>query len=143
MPSRSKRHRAQSGTTLIELLVSTLIIGLALVLLVGMFSTGVIDSKLAKRDTAAQAALHYELEKIGAMPYSASPAAYSECFASDGASNPSVISFRGICSGTASLRADVSPTQPQSGLQSWTIQISTWPGPTPIGTPISVYKVNR
>lgn len=143
MPSRSKRHRAQAGTTLIELLVSTVIIGVALVLLVGMFSTGVIESNLAKRQSGAQAAIQYEVEKIGAMQYSASPSGYSECFASDGSSSPTVVSYQGICPSTARIRADVSAAQLSVNLQQWTIQISTWPTPALVGNPLSVLKANR
>jgi type II secretory pathway pseudopilin PulG len=143
MPDRAKRHRAQAGTTLIELLVSTVIIGTALVLLVGMFSTGAIDSRLAGRNTAAEATLAYELEKVGAMPYSANPTGYSECFVTDQATNPTLVAYKGVCPGSADLRADISPSQPQGGPQLWTIQINTWPGPAPIGTSVSIYKVNR
>ncbi len=143
MSKRSRRHRAQSGTTLIELLVSTVIIGVALVILVGMFSTGVIDSNLSKRQTAAQAATQYEEESIGAMAYKANPASYSECFASDGTGNPSVVGYLGSCTGSAKIRADVSAEQLPGNLQQWTIQIRTWPAPAPVGIPVSVYKVNR
>jgi prepilin-type N-terminal cleavage/methylation domain-containing protein len=141
-PDRAKRHRAQAGTTLIELLVATVIIGVALVLLVGLFSTGAIDSRLAAHYTAAEAAVSYEIEKIGAMQYSTSPSGYSECFASDG-TGPTVVSYQGSCSGAAGLRADVSPSQPQDSPQTWTIQINSWPAPAPIGTAVSIYKVNR
>jgi Tfp pilus assembly protein PilV len=141
--SRSKRHRAQAGTTLIELLVSTLIIGLAVVLLVGLFSTGVIDSKLASRDVAAQTATEYELEKIGSMQYSASPTSYSECFTSDGSSSPSVVPFQGGCPASARIRANVSPSVVQGALQQWTVTINSWPDASQIGKPVSTYKVNR
>jgi Tfp pilus assembly protein PilV len=143
MQSRSKRHRAQAGTTLIELLVSTVIIGVAVVLLVGVFSTGAIDSKLASRDVAAQTATGYELEKIGAMPYSASPTGYSECFASNGSSSPGVVAYLGTCPDPARIRADVSPSVLQEGLQQWTITINSWPAPSQIGKPVSTYKANR
>jgi type II secretory pathway pseudopilin PulG len=141
-PHRAKRHRAQAGTTLIELLVSTAIIGGALVLLVGLFSTGAIDSRLAAKYTAAEAATSYEMEKVGAMQYSASPSGYSDCFASD-VTPPQQVSYGSSCSGAASVRADVSPTQPQDRPQLWTITINSWPAPARIGTPVSVYKVNR
>lgn len=141
--SRSQRHRAQSGTTLIELLVSTVIIGVALVLLVGMFSTGVIDSNLAKQQTAAQAATQYEEEKIGAMQFSSSPSGYSECFASNGTGNPTVVAYRASCTGSARIRADVGATQLQGNLQQWTILINSWPDPAPIGKAVSIYKVDR
>jgi Tfp pilus assembly protein PilV len=135
MRYRAKRHRFQGGTTLVELLVSVLIIGTALVLLVGMFSTGAIDSRLAASFTAAQAAMAYEVEKVGAMPY-ANPNGYSECFSSSGAPV-------GQCSGSAGVRADVSYSPQSATLQKWTIRISSWPDQALIGTPVSIYKVNR
>ncbi len=141
MPDRAKRHRAQAGTTLIELLVSILIIGTALVLLVGIFSTGAIDSRLAATYTAAEAVMAYEVEKVGAMPYGTNPSSYSECFATNAATNPTVVAYKSSCPGSAGLRADVSPSQPQDRPQQWTIQIST--GSAPIGSPVSIYKVNR
>lgn len=144
--SRARRRRAQAGTTLIELLVATVIIGVALVLVVGMFSTGVIDSNLAKRDTGAQAASQYEIDKIDAMQYIANAASYSECFAADGSGGPAVVAFKGACPSAARIRADVSAAQVNVNgvaLQQWTIQIDVWPGATPIGTSLSLYKVNR
>ncbi len=144
--SRRIRHRAQAGTTLIELLVSTVIIGVALVLLVGMFSTGVIDSNLAKRDTGAQAAEQYEVDKIDAAQYSVNASSYSECFAADGSGGPAVIAFRGACSNAARIRADVSVSQVNVNgvaVQQWTIGVKTWPDGTAIGAAISVYKVDR
>lgn len=143
---RARRRRAQSGTTLIELLVATVIIGVALVLVVGTFSTGVIDSNLAKRDTGAQAAAQYEVDRIDAAQYSANPASYSECFAADGSASPTVVAFKGACPGAARIRADVSVapvTVNGVALQQWTIQIDVWPGATSIGTSLSLYKVNR
>jgi type II secretory pathway pseudopilin PulG len=140
---RSRRHRRQAGTTLIELLVSTMIIGLVLVLLVGAFSTGVLDTALAKRNTAVAAAVEYELDKIGAASYSATPAAYSECFAVDSAERPAPVSYGGSCPGSANLRADVTEADVQSGVQQWTVSIRTYPALGAVGTPVSVYKVNR
>ncbi len=142
-PSRSRRHRAQAGTTLIELLVTTVIIGVALVLLVGMFSTGVIDSNLAKRETGAQAATQYEVAKIDAKQ--ADLNGYSECFASDGSSSPTVVGYRGNCPSSSRVRADVSAAAVQPGgvnLEQWTIQVETWPAPAPIGKSLSIYQVN-
>ncbi len=142
MRDRARRHRAQAGTTLIELLVATVIIGGALVLLVGLFSTGSIDSRLAARYTAAEAAVSYEIEKVGAMQFNANPSGYSECFASNG-TDPTVVSYQGSCSAAAGLRADVSTSQPQDRPQMWTIQIFSWPAPARIGTAVSIYKVSR
>ena len=64
MAGRKLRHRGQAGTTLVELVVSVVIIGLALTLLVGAFSTGVIQSTLVKRNTAVESAMESELERI-------------------------------------------------------------------------------
>ena len=143
MSERSRRHRAQSGTTLIELLVCTVIMGVALVILVGMFSTGVIDSNLSKRQTEAQAATQYEEERISAMSYAANPTSYSDCFASGGSGGSSLVSYLGSCTGSAKIRADVSAKKLPGNLQQWTIQVNTWPVSAPIGVPVSIYKVNR
>jgi type II secretory pathway pseudopilin PulG len=140
---RERRHRAQAGTTLIELLVSMMIIGLVLLLLVGAFSTGLLDATLTKRNTALNAAIEYELEKIGAAVYSSAPAQYSECFAVDSAATPSQVSFGGACPDNTNLRADVIETDVQPGVQQWTVQVRTYPALDPVGTPVSVYKVNR
>jgi type II secretory pathway pseudopilin PulG len=140
---RQRRHRAQAGTTLIELLVATMIIGLALLLLVGAFSTGLIDATLAKRNTGVQAAISYELEKIAASTYSASPAQYSECFAVDSPAAPTQVPFRGSCPGGTDLRADVTEADAQPGIQQWSVQVSTYPGQGQVGPSVSVYKVNR
>jgi type II secretory pathway pseudopilin PulG len=146
MPSRKeRRRRAQAGTTLIELLVSITIIGLVVVLLVGTFSTGLLDATLVKRNTAVTAADEYELEKIGASSYSAAPAPYSECFAVDNAATPTQVAMGASCQTGTALRADVSvssvPNLP--GVQQWAVQVLTYPSLGKVGPPVSVYKVNR
>lgn len=147
MPSRKeRRRRAQAGTTLIELLVSVMIIGLVLVFLVGAFSTSVIDATLAKRNTAVTAAAEYEIEKIGASVYTSEPAAYSECFAVDSAAPPTPVSFQGTdCPGGTNLRADVTGNndEDRTGVQLWSVSVSTYPSGSTIGTPVWVYKVSR
>lgn len=144
MPSRmERRRRAQAGTTLIELLVSTMIIGLALLILVGSFSTGLLDATLSKRNTAVSAASEYELEKIGAATYSASPSPYSECFAVDTASVPSQVELGATCPPDTNLRADVTETDVQPGVQQWAVQILTYPTLGAVGVNVSVYKVDR
>jgi type II secretory pathway pseudopilin PulG len=140
---RQQRRRAQAGTTLIELLVSTMIIGLVLLLLVGAFSTGMIDATLTKRNTGVQAAISYELEKIAASTFSASPVPYSECFAVDSSATPTQVSFRGGCPSGTDLRADVTETDAQAGIQRWSVQVSTYPALGRVGLSVSVYKVNR
>jgi type II secretory pathway pseudopilin PulG len=140
---RQRRHRAQAGTTLIELLVSVMIIGIAVLLLVGSFSTGLLDATLTKRNTASEAAVEYELEKIGAGIFSATPASYSECFAVDTSAAPAQVVYQGSCQGGTNLRADVTETDVQAGVQKWAVQVRTYPALGTLGTPVSVYKVNR
>ena len=146
MPSRKeRRRRAQSGTTLIELLVSLVILGLVVVVLVGSFSTALLDATLAKRDTAVSAADQYELEKIGAAPFDpkAIPTPYSECFAVDTAAPPTRVGFGGSCPAGTTVRADVSGTTLLPGVQQWAVTVKTYPALSLIGSTISVYKVNR
>jgi type II secretory pathway pseudopilin PulG len=144
---QERRRRAQAGTTLIELLVSVMIIGLVLVLLIGSLSTGVLDATLAKRNSGVTAATEYEMEKISASSYSPSPASYSECFAVDSTPQPFPVGYRASCptGATYNLRADVTesgvPGQP--GVQQWAIQIVTYPALTSFGPAISIYKVHR
>jgi type II secretory pathway pseudopilin PulG len=144
MPSRiERRRRAQAGTTLIELLVSITIIGLVVVVLVGAFSTAVIDGTLAKRNTAVTAAQEYELEKIEASVFSATPSAYSECFAVDSPGAPTQVGLGGSCPAGTSLRADITESDAQPSVQQWAVNLVTYPSIGPIGSPVSVYKVNR
>jgi type II secretory pathway pseudopilin PulG len=144
MPSRrQRRHKAQAGTTLIELLVSSMIIGLVLLLLVGAFSTGLLDATLTKRNTAVNAAVEYELERIGAAAYTATPVPYSECFAVDTAATPTRIGFAGACPAGTDLRADVTESNVQTGVQQWAVQVHTYPSLDVVGTKVSVYKVDR
>jgi type II secretory pathway pseudopilin PulG len=146
MPGRGPRRRRldpQAGTTLIELLVSVTIIGVAVLLLVGAFSTGLIDATLTKRNTAVTAATQYELDKIGAATYASAPVPYSECFAVDNPASPTAVPWGGACPRSASLRVDVTENDVQPGVQAWTVQVLTYPGLVAIGAPVSVYKVNR
>jgi prepilin-type N-terminal cleavage/methylation domain-containing protein len=144
MASRSeRRRRAQAGTTLIELLVSMTIIGLVVTLLLGAFSTGLLDATLVKRNTAVTAAQEYELQKIGASPFTVSPIAFSECFAVDSTAAPMQVALSGSCPAGTSLRADVRPTEPQPGVQEWAVQIRAYPSLGAIGPAVSVYKVSR
>lgn len=147
MAPPKNRRRAQAGTTLVELLVSLMIIGLALVLIIGTFSTGLLDASLAKRNTAAEAVVQYELDQIGASAYQTSPPPYSDCFATESSVAPQpAVSYRGGCPAGPpfTLRADVTwGAGPTSTSQVWTITVNTWPNPAPIGTPVSLYKANR
>ena len=145
MQGRARRRRpgGQAGTTLIELLVSTMIIGIAVLLLVGAFSTGLLDATLTKRNTAVTAATQYELDKIGAAAFASAPVPYSECFAVDNPARPVAVALGGACPAGSSLRVDVTENDGQPVVQVWTVQAITYPALDAIGTPVSVYKVNR
>jgi type II secretory pathway pseudopilin PulG len=138
-----RRRRAQAGTTLIELLVSVMIIGLVVVVLVGSFSTGLLDATLVKRNTAVTAAQELELEKIEASVFSSSPSAYSECFATDTAAQPTQVALGGACPAGSSVRADVTESDVSTGVQRWAIQVVAYPSLSAVGTTLSVYKVSR
>lgn len=146
MPAWKDRRRAQAGTTLVELLVSLMVVGLALVLVVGTFSTGLLDATLAKRNTAGQAVIQFELDRISASLFSSSPLPYSECFATESATSPTSIGYTANCpsAGNYSLRADVTWTAgPTSTSQLWTVTVRTWPDASAVGSPLSTYKVSR
>ena len=147
MLSLKDPRRAQAGTTLVELLVSLSIVGFALVLIVGTLSTGLLDATIAKRNTAVAAVLQYEIDKVGASSFSPSAQAYSECFATEDPTQPALAAgYGGGCpAGPYALRADVRWQWLAStpGVQVWTVRVTTLPGGTPIGTPISVYKAAR
>lgn len=139
------RRRAQSGTTLVELLVSVAIIGTALVLLIGAFSSGLLDATLTKRNTVVEAVTQYEVDKIHSSPFSASPQPYSECFASENPKAPATLaSFRDPCPNASfTMRADVTVSPGPAGMQVWTVTVVAWPNAGQVGSPISLYKVNR
>jgi prepilin-type N-terminal cleavage/methylation domain-containing protein len=138
------RRRAQAGTTLIELLVSLVIAGLALAIIVGTLSTGLLNSTLAKRNTAIQAVMQYETDSVFASAFSLSDTSYSECFATENTSSPArTTSYPGACaSGQYSLQADVT-CQPTCGnsVQTWTITVTALPSGAKTVDPIQVYKV--
>ncbi|TAN33891.1 type II secretion system protein [bacterium] len=142
---KDRRH-AQAGTTLIELLVSLTIIGLALVLVIGTFSTGLLDATLVKRNTAVDAVQQYEMDKISASPFNPSAPPYSECFATENTNAPQPLaSYQGSCpDSTFALRADVAWSQGSSAsIQVWTVAVAAWPSQGQVGSSISVVKVNR
>ena len=137
----SDRRRAQSGTTLIEVLVSLTIASLALSLVVGTISTGLLDATLAKRNTATEAVIEYEMEQVSASTFSASPSPYSDCFATEQPVSPTPATA-GSCPNGYTLRADVSCPQPCSiSLQTWTIAISGQSGST--GASVQLRKAPR
>ena len=136
------RRRAQAGTTLIELLVSLTIAGLALALVIGTISSGLLDATLAKRNTAIHAVLEYEMEQVSGSPFSASAPSYSDCFATE---RPSLATrapaYQGTCPTGYSLRADVSRQDAPCSVQTWTIAVSTWPAGSPTGASVQICKV--
>jgi type II secretory pathway pseudopilin PulG len=137
-------RRAQAGTTLVELLVSLTIAALALSLVVGTISTGLLDATLAKRNTAAQAVVEYEMEQVSASGYITSPSAYSDCFATEQPTNPApATGYQGSCSIGYTLRADVSWQQYSRSVQKWTIVIIGWPSGASTGTSIQLLKAPR
>ena len=149
MPALKDRRRAQSGATLVELLVSLVIASLALALIVGTLSTGLLDSTIAKRNTAVQAVLQYEMETISASKFDAGAATYSDCFATESPTSPIAApsGYRTDCpSGPYTLRADVS-WQPLASapntVQVWTVKVTSWPSDAAIGSGISLYKIDR
>jgi type II secretory pathway pseudopilin PulG len=139
------RRQAQSGATLVELLVSILIMGLALTLVIGMFSTGLLDSALAKRNTAATAVVQYELDQIGGATYGALPPKYSECFATEsGSTPPATVSFQGPCTSSSyTLRADVQIVSSPPNSEGWSVAVVSWPSGAPIGTAVQIIKVDH
>jgi type II secretory pathway pseudopilin PulG len=141
------RRQAQAGATLIELLVSVVIMGLALALIVGTFSTGLLDATLAKRNTAAVAVAQYELDQVSGAAYSASAQSYSDCFATEDATAPPkpAASFQGACTGRSYvLRADVSVAAgPSPNTQLWSVAVSSWPNAAQIGSAVQIIKANR
>src|SRR5260370_14453181 len=136
------RRRAQSGPTLIEVLVALSIASLAVALVVGTISSGLLDAALAKRNTAAQAVLEYEMEQVSATTFSTSAAPYSDCFATEQPTNPITTSYQGSCQNGYTVRADVSclPTC-SSSPQTWTIAITAWPSGASAGKSIQLLKV--
>ena len=142
MPRWKDRRRAQAGTTLIELLVSLVIVGLALTLIVGTLSTGLIQATMAKRNTTAQAVLVYELESVSASPFLTARQSYSDCFAPDRLT-PDQAPIGTCPDGLYAFRADMNVgAGPTSTVQSWTVTVISLPD-TPIGAPVTVYKSNR
>jgi type II secretory pathway pseudopilin PulG len=138
------RRQAQAGTTLVELLVSVTIMGFALVLIVGTMSTGLLDSTLSKRNTAATAVTEYEISMIGGSAYGSLPAQYSDCFTTEDASTPptAAASFQGSCpSGSPfTLRVDVSSAPGPNNSKVWSIQVNSWPAMAQVGAPVQFIR---
>jgi type II secretory pathway pseudopilin PulG len=136
-------RRAQAGTTLVELLVSLTIAALALSLVVGTISTGLLDATLAKRNTAAQAVIEYEMEQAAAGPFNP-PQSYSDCFATEYPTTPALAtgSPPACPSGPYTLRADVL-CQPVNNIQLCSIVVFALPSKLRTGSSIQIYKAPR
>ncbi len=129
-----------------ELLVSVVIMGTALVLVIGLFSTGLLDATIAKRDSTAQAVIQYELDQISGSPYNPAAQPYSECFATENGTQPTGrLALHSDCPGAGfSLRADVTlAAGPAPNLQEWTVAVLNWAALNQIGSSVAVYKDNR
>jgi type II secretory pathway pseudopilin PulG len=135
------RRRAQSGATLIELLVSVTIMGMALTLIIGTFSTGLLQATLAKRHTAATAVIQYELEQA----YNPSAQSYSDCFATEDASvAPTRAAFQGSCTGGSfTLRADVQVGPGPGTTQLLSVTVVSLASSAQLGSAVQVIKSSR
>lgn len=145
MTWRRDRRRAQAGTTLVELLVALSIAAFALAIIVGTLSSGLLQSTVAKRNTAVQAVVQYEMEQVGASGFSGSASPYSDCFATEDPTDPTAAAgYQLSCpSGPYTLRADVTwqwlPAS--STVQVWTITVRSLPAGDLVGSSVQVYKV--
>jgi prepilin-type N-terminal cleavage/methylation domain-containing protein len=139
------RRQAQSGSTLIELLVAVVIMGLALTLIIGTFSTGLLEASMAKRNTAATAVTQYELERISGAAYGSLPTQYSDCFATEASTGPTAATgYSGACAGSSfTLRVDVNSESLGNNTQRWSITVHSWPSAAQIGTMVQTIKVNH
>ena len=135
------RRQSQAGATLIELLVSVMIMGMALTLIIGTFSTGLLQATLAKRNTAATAVIEYELEQ----GYDASAQSYSDCFATEDASvAPTRAAFQGNCSGGSfRLRADVQVGPGPGTTQLLSVAVISLSNSAQVGSAVQVIKGAR
>jgi Tfp pilus assembly protein PilV len=66
-----RAHRDQRGVALIESLVASMLLGVALVGLVGSYSTLAIASRKAEQQAVAEAAVRAEAARVKAAAYSA------------------------------------------------------------------------
>ena len=136
------RRQAQSGTTLIELLVSVVIMGLALTLIIGTFSTGLLQATLAKRDTSAATVVQYELGQA----YDASAKSYSDCFDTDGAGSAPARApaYQGACQGGRyTLRADVKVAVGPGTTQLLSVTVISLANAAQVGPTVDVVRSSR
>jgi hypothetical protein len=65
-----RAHRDESGAALIESLVASTLLGVALIVLVGSYSTLAVASRKAEAAAVGQAAVRAQAARIKAAPYS-------------------------------------------------------------------------
>jgi type II secretory pathway pseudopilin PulG len=135
------RRQAQSGATLIELLVSVTIMGMSLTLIIGTLSTGLLQATLAKRNTAATAVIQYELEQ----GYNSSAQSYSDCFATEDARvAPTRATYGGTCGGGSfTLRADVQIGPGPGTTQLLAVRVISLSNSAQVGKTVQVVKSAR
>jgi type II secretory pathway pseudopilin PulG len=138
------RRQAQAGDTLVELLVAVTIMGLVVVLIVGTFSTGLLQATLAKRNTAASAVVQYELDHISGTPYGGLPPQYSDCFPTEAGSSSAppaptpAAGFQGACPSSYTLRVDVA-----SSNQTWSVTVISLTDGAQVGKTVDVIRAIR
>jgi hypothetical protein len=118
--------------------VASTIIGLALALMTGSFSSALLAARVARNTTTAEAIIQTEFDQVRAAPYNDADAAYSECFTSQGGQVR--IAYQGACTDADLYRVDVSPSPYQPNVQRWTVLVQTWPQPRPIVPSVDVLK---
>jgi hypothetical protein len=139
----------QEGIALVEAVVAAAILGGALAMMIGAFSTVSIGTTVAKRSAAAQVAINYEIEKVIAS--TAPPASYSECFGNENvpvlARPPLRTAFPGdACPSGFFLRADVVyvGSAPGSSAQEWKVSTFVQPDSSiQAASPVTFYKAVR
>jgi prepilin-type N-terminal cleavage/methylation domain-containing protein len=138
------RGRHQRGFTLVEMLVTSAVLGVAMVLVVGMISVAVKGGVQEKQLVLLQVAVQYEVDKVSAT---APTAGYTDCFligdqaGSGPAPAPAVTAGTPSCPAGDNVQAVVSgpsTTTQLSPLPCWTVTVTYVPtGKSPPG-PTSV-----
>ncbi|MHB8571835.1 MAG: PulJ/GspJ family protein [Candidatus Dormibacteria bacterium] len=142
----TRDRRRERGMTLIEVLVSSVILSIALIYIVAAFSSATIGAAVAKRGTGFAMVTSAEKTRILGAAYSASATPYAACYATDepGASpvpSPLVVATPTACGASYEFRADVVPTpQGSPGVYQWTIKVSVLPQPNVVNSPVVVYQ---
>jgi prepilin-type N-terminal cleavage/methylation domain-containing protein len=139
------RRQAQGGQTLVEVLVAVTIMGLILTIVVGTFSTGLLQASLAKRNTAAVAVVRYELDQISGAQYGSLPAQYSDCFATESVSSlpQRAPGYQSTCPSPYTLRVDVcngSACAPPNSNLTWSITVISMTSGAQVGKTVQIIR---